>query len=233
MISYGIILYTHVGEKILFLLVKRRDSYDYVDILSGKFTTHTLQTKINNITNSERERLLKYNFDELWDDLWVNKNTTYIFKYEYAKKKYNNYRQKIMTICSNSKKSRSSTQPMMWGFPKGMRKKNESEIKCATREFFEETCLENIKDKIEIYKDRTYSEIMLGTDQKYYTSNYYLAYIDHRYIGKVEHKIDTQTSIRKTTYSDEVSKIRWVSPDEEKYWSQSKVSIIKDILSSI
>ena len=88
-----------------------------------------------------------------------------------------------------------------WGFPKGRREKDENDLKCAIREYIEETGL-NINDFSIVQNIIPYEEIFTGSNYKSYKHKYYLAYIKNKNINDNNY----QTS--------EVSKIKWCSLDD-------------------
>ena len=79
-----------------------------------------------------------------------------------------------------------------WGFPKGRRNYNESDIDCALREFYEETGFKNKNISFIVSTLAPFEEIFMGSNYKSYT---------HRYkteISKIEWK----------TFNDSISAIR-------------------------
>jgi 8-oxo-dGTP pyrophosphatase MutT (NUDIX family) len=56
-----------------FLLIQRKNSLNYVEFIRGKYDINNLnylETTMNFITEKEKEDILKYNFDTLWNNLW-------------------------------------------------------------------------------------------------------------------------------------------------------------------
>ena len=61
-----------------------------------------------------------------------------------------------------------------WGFPKGKRNYQETDFKCATREFYEETGYSS--DDINILINvMPYEEVFIGSNFKTYKHKYYIA----------------------------------------------------------
>ena len=237
-ISYGIILFYRKKEKIfqdtskivkmteevsildkdttdissaenIFLIYQRRDSYEYMDIIKGAYETEArFKELVTRLCIDERDRLIKYNFRELWDDLWVVKSSgVYYNGYELAKTKLETYKSLIKDIPPSSKKA---LEPP-WGFPKGRKSYNvkESGIDCAIREFEEETGIDssmikvlNIKPFIEIYK---------GNNNKLYKTKYFVAKCNS-IIDIQRMKIDG--CIRDSTVTEEASDVRWLRLQE-------------------
>ena len=84
-ISYGIILFTDKNDP-KFLLAQRRDTIEYVDFIKGNRYYIPLEDYAINMTEEERERILNYEFDDLWNDLWINKESKY-YKQDYEESK--------------------------------------------------------------------------------------------------------------------------------------------------
>ena len=76
--SYGIILFhIDLNDKLWYLIAQRRDTIEYTDFLRGRYSYLNLAAYFRLMTPTERGRLSKYTFNELWDDLWVNHNSNY------------------------------------------------------------------------------------------------------------------------------------------------------------
>jgi 8-oxo-dGTP pyrophosphatase MutT (NUDIX family) len=89
-----------------------------------------------------------------------------------------------------------------WGFPKGKRNYNESDIDCAVREFYEETGFKSRNMIFIVNNIAPYEEIFMGSNYKSYKHRYFLMYVDYN------------TSItEKMTDTDklEISKVEWKS----------------------
>ena len=87
-----------------------------------------------------------------------------------------------------------------WGFPKGRRNYQENDIKCATREFIEETGFHE-NDFVIIKNVLPFEEVFMGSNFKSYKHKYYLAYMMNE-----RNLLNFQKS--------EVSKKKWISLDE-------------------
>lgn len=159
--SYGIICYRlHVDNLTNaiypeYLMIQRKDSLCYVEFLRGKYKleqTQYILSMFENMTANERESLLNNNFEDLWKSLWQVKNCSTFFKeYQDAERKFNLLKKgfiitdlnKTKYECFSMSNILETTKPKYidteWGFPKGRRNINESDIDCAMREFSEET----------------------------------------------------------------------------------------------
>lgn len=203
--SFGLILTTKKDENILYLLYQRRDSVEYIEFVRGSWNNEgQLPALFSLMSIIERERIREYTFPELWDDLWVDKDC-HIYRdcYNKALRKYISIKHKIADIL-DSTNSYTSTPP--WGFPKG--KKNypsEDPLKCALREFKEET---RIDCEIQILDIGPVTENFKGTNGKAYATHYYIGYsledISPSYIP-------TNHCIRRQTISEEAGDVGWFS----------------------
>lgn len=205
-VSYGLILFSTSNNEPMFLLYQRRDSYEYTDLIRGTYSNEErFKELVSCLCNEEKERLEKYSFKELWDDLWVSHNTRLYYQgYEAAKRKFERYKDKIKEVHSSSK----MTLEPPWGFPKGRKSynKKEADIECALREFSEETGLST--DSIKILNVKPFIEIYKGNNGASYKTEYFIGKSDD--LMKIQ-KIETPQCIRNLTVSDEASDVKWVS----------------------
>ena len=173
-------------ENIKFLLVSRKHSLGYREFINGKYNLSQIDYivfLIKQMLPSEIENIKKYgdDFDSLWNDLWGNSNNNnkkYIIEYERAKKQYKNLlagesAMKLEDLLFKIKTSPSYLNPE-YGFPKGRKNNNESDLDCALREFTEETGLS--REDIRVIHTKTpIVENITGTDGVDYRHVYYLA----------------------------------------------------------
>lgn len=78
------------------LLIQRRDSLGYVDLLRGKYSVNDadyIRKQIHGMTDAERQKLLTTDFDTLWADMWGAESTD-----AHYKKDKENSRNKLMAI---------------------------------------------------------------------------------------------------------------------------------------
>ena len=74
-VSFGIILFTKIDNKIKYLMIRRKDSVGYIDFIRGKYILYYknyIQNLINVMTNEEKQNLLTKDFSELWNNMWGN-----------------------------------------------------------------------------------------------------------------------------------------------------------------
>lgn len=186
--------------KIKFLLVQRRDTMGYTDFLRGKYSDENLMyVFLNEMTIDEKNKLTEYTFDELWDMLWINKNgKIYKTEYEDAKKKF-----ELLDIKEIVKKSKSCYYFQEFSIPKGRKNINETNLKCAERELFEETGFD--KSQYNYIDCLPFVEEFTGTDGVKYRHVYYLA--------KIKNNIKKLPDISKTQIM-EIRNKGWFSLNE-------------------
>lgn len=92
-----------------------------------------------------------------------------------------------------------------WGFPKGKRNYNESDVDCALREFYEETGIKSRNMTFVVSNLAPYEEIFMGSNYKSYKHRYFLMYVDYNTSVAEE-----MTDVDKF----EVSKVEWKSFNE-------------------
>ncbi len=176
--SYGVIGYRKIAGELKVVLVQRKDSVGFIDFIRGKYDPNFKKEDIYKIlvgemTFSEKKRLLELSFDELWNELWMNKNSR-IFKNEYrnAKKKF-----ELLDIENMITDSIIETK---WGdtefsIPKGRRNNFEHPIECSIREFSEETGIN--RKFVSLKKTFPLEEVFFGSNGIAYKHIYYLAEI--------------------------------------------------------
>ena len=151
--SYGIILYANINDKKHYLIYQRRDSNSFINLLrnSHRLLHDDIDKLFNNLTKDEKDRMKKYSFIELWNDLFVNKSCR-IYKSE-----LNRAQQNYNDLKSNGFFEKhlynDISSDLEWAFPKGRIKSDETFKECALREFNEETSFNlNLNDLLFIGK---------------------------------------------------------------------------------
>jgi len=199
-------------DKIKFLLIQRKHSFSYVDFIRGKYDEKDL-TNITNVLNlmssDEITKIIDNNFDILWDDLWKKtaKHKAYQKEYELSKSKFNyikiNY--KIMSLINFDK----LYETPEWGFPKGRRDKNETNLNCAIREFKEETGIDNDKF-ILLNRLNSVEESVYDTKNTLYKLVYYLGISDKEHELKINNEYQQYEigDMKWLTFEEVIPKIR-------------------------
>ena len=173
--SWGIILINNNK----FLLISRKHSIGYSDFIRGIYELDNMEYVTNlfkQMMFDEIDKIKKLSFSELWNDLLgaLSLDTT-SKEYIASEQKYNNLINGIngVSLSYFTTNIRSLYTTQEWGFPKGRRKRNENDLICAKREFFEETSLS--ESDISIISHDPYTESFTGTNGRLYKHIYYLA----------------------------------------------------------
>lgn len=131
-----------IYPKIKFLMIQRKDTMGYIDLVRGKYPDNNskesndlIHTYINEMTADEKNNLLTMSFTEIWSKLWVNHDSKY-FKNEYTSSKLKYEKLNIKHLIEQSTTTYKFQE---FSFPKGRRNMKEHNIACAEREFCEET----------------------------------------------------------------------------------------------
>lgn len=209
-VSYGLILYSlqSVGNRIdtYFLVQSRTYSYEFLDIIRGRYKQDNIDRVLIYLSDREREYLRTYSFYDLWKNTYNKSNKgRYYVK---AKRKYDNNLHIFINIL-NQNRAKLKTESDSYDFPKGRKLPNETSVDCAIREFREETGL-NIP--LDIRKDSDnqpicFSEKYIGTDGILYKSIYFLARSD---CIKIPPKKKTIAVDNMKFVSDEVKDVYWL-----------------------
>lgn len=203
--SYGIILFTFNEYKVpKYLIVQRRDTIEYVDFVRGQYSYNDLKLYLSRMTDDERWRIKNFNFDQLWEDLWINKEHRIYKKcYVKAKQKFEQIYDNLESILDETK---STVNEPQWVFPKGKKNIRENAIECARREFLEETRMS--LDETKLFFDKPFIERFKGSNGKSYSTHFYVTYSEK----EMQKKLIETNALRKNklTISEEISDILWL-----------------------
>lgn len=176
--SYGVLLLTDIETIPKIVMIQRKDSLCYIEIIRGKYdiyNTKKLKLLLDRISKNELENIKNIDFDTLWKNLWlINdiKETKYLKEYNNSKELYNMLKRDI-EINDFLENKISEYEMTEWEFPKGKKNKNEKNYECAKRELEEET---NIKSKdYELIKNISpIIENFIGENDIVYRNIYYI-----------------------------------------------------------
>ncbi len=145
-ISYGILEFviakssnpeSETPESAYFHVFRRRHTIEYGILLQGYAQRNQLFHLICLLSRDERQRILTNEWQDLWDDYWIDHNSTgYTNLQAQSKRRFTEIRE-ILTIINNDVTSRIEQRPYI--FPKGKPEKNESALQAALREAREES----------------------------------------------------------------------------------------------
>jgi len=195
-----------------FLMIRRKDTLGFVDFVRGKYQLTDIfhiRNIIDEMTISEKRRLLTHDFKQLWSDMWGGyTNGQFSGEEAQSRDKFNHLKNGVRMrnggvfyLDDLVKESVTRWERAEWGFPKGRRNNQEGDLFCALRENQEETgyC---ISQSDVIHNIAPYEEIFMGSNLKCYKHKYFLALVD----SDIQSTGDYERS--------EVSKIKWMSYDE-------------------
>jgi 8-oxo-dGTP pyrophosphatase MutT (NUDIX family) len=207
--SYGIILFRYSEIGIQFLMIRRKDSFGYIDFIRGKYSIHNLSqlnTTIDEMSLYEKDRILTTSFEILWNEMWGESNLQYKNEEYSSKKKFESIREgilvddKLITLKDIVEMSKTKWMETEWEFPKGRRNQKEKDLDCALREFEEETGIHQTDIKI-VENVLPFEEMFIGSNYKSYKHKYFLAFMDN---------LDNNLNNFQKT---EVSKLEWKTVD--------------------
>ena len=198
-----------VKDTVEYLLIQRRDSIGFIEIMRGKYRlsdVEYIKQHINGMTETERQNLLVKPFDDLWEGLWgppQEGSHAYRNEKEQAKQKLEALRPSLEEIIKECGPAWATPE---WGFPKGRREMGESEYACAMREMWEETNILE-KDIVPIRNMEPITESFSGTNHVNYCHRYYLAYAEG---GIGEETLDVAAK-HNTHIKREVGCVKWMN----------------------
>jgi len=209
--SYGIITFRRSEKGLQYLMIRRKDSFGYIDFIRGKYSCYNIeqiQKSVNEMSVEEKARLESQPFERLWRDLWSDTNgIQYRGEESSSSKNFEtiksgiNYNNSIITLNDIIKQSDTNWKETEWEFPKGRRNTQEKDIDCALREFEEETGYS--ASKLEVIANLLpYEETFIGSNHKSYKHKFFLAFM--------KDNTDNLQDFQRT----EVSKIEWKTIDE-------------------
>ena len=218
-VSYGIIAFRHSSEGLQFLMIRRKDSFGFIDFIRGKYASNNvdhLQNIINEMSAFEKSQLLTESFETLCKLMWGGNNVQYRSEELISQKKFellkngiiiDNKTYSLQSLVDNSTTNWSETE---WEFPKGRRNYQEKDLDCALREFTEETGYSQ-NDLTIIENIMPYEEIFIGSNYKSYKHKYYLAYMNDK---DKEFSASSSANNLQNYQKTEVSKIGWKTCNE-------------------
>ena len=215
-------------DKLKLLMIRRKDSLNYIGFIRGKYDTNNIKkiSKLFSLMTRDENISIKTNdFDTLWNLLWKEGATNNKYKNEYitSKHKFNELKKHNFYDLLNDANLSKYIEPE-WGFPKGRRDLNESNIECAMREFNEETNLHLPADDILIL-DRLnpIEETYKGTNDIIYRHIYYMASINK----------EVDVLVTNTAQHYEISDIKWMTVNEAlnklRIYDESKIHLINQV----
>lgn len=195
------IIHVHDGK---YLMICRKKSLGYVDFISGKYSLVSVQhlrNLVDEMTMEEKRNIMEWTFVRLSNDLWGGGMVE-----QHAFEKFTTLKtgvlieDKWVCLAALVEESQTKWETPEWGFPKGRRHVNESDLACALREYEEETGYSRKNVQL-ITNLMPYEEVFIGSNYKAYKHKYYVAF-------NVRKNPDT------VVYCNEVSEMRLFTYEE-------------------
>lgn len=171
-------------ERINFLMIRRKHTLGYIEFIRGRYKIENVDGicfLFQQMTDSEINKIKNNNFDFLWKDFWNDSknNSYYQQEFELSKKRFNTLKygvddDRFLALNFYIQHATPTWKTAEWGFPKGRRNPQETNIQCAQREFAEETGLDKSSYKL-INSLIPLTEELVGTNGINYKHVYYIA----------------------------------------------------------
>lgn len=224
-----------------YLMVQRKNSFSYVEFVRGKYdlkNKNYICKLFSNMTENERDKFIKYDFNFIWNEMW-NKNDLYSKEYKDSLKKFNIIKNGYILINKDEstkinleyflQNTKSEIDEPEFGFPKGRRNYNESDLDCAKREFLEETGYRY--SDITLLSKKPFEEIFTGMNGKRYKYVYYFAIINKKNIKL--NKLKDYNEIRNVCWFDYNSTqqhIKLINVERKELIKRINTKILKNIM---
>ena len=219
--SYGIILYTVLDGKKYFLIGKRPDSLEFLDMFNVRCPIEKVPMYVRMCNEFERWKLATYadDFEKIYMDTFCPYRD-----YDEILRRWN----KIKHIVKRVLKEPLTVPPRsMYILPKGRKKQGESPETAALREFEEETRIPI--DKIEKADNNVHLEHFVGSDDKSYRTVYYVYTADKAWMPQ-KNKTSSTLEGREYRISFEVETLLWITADQASdYFGEGIAKILKSV----
>ena len=185
--SYGVLLFTYEKDIPRMVMIQRKDSLCYIELIRGKYNpkdTKLIKLLLSRISNIERQNMMTKDFNTLWKDLWLINDineTNYMKEYNRSKKLFNMLKEgysinnNIYSMNNYFKDIQDKYSDTEWEFPKGKKKPGETFLEAAERELQEESGIK--KGDYNIIKNiHQIQETFTGENNVNYKNIYYVGY---------------------------------------------------------
>ena len=211
--SFGVIAYSQVCDQKKFIMIKRKNTYGYIDFIRGRYSLcnkeHLLRL-FNEMTIQEKQEINTKTFSELWKDMWngssargnLQKHEELVSEDKFnVLKKGTTAEDEPMSLSSLQSNSTTMWQDQEWEFPKGRRNTDERDLTCAKREFEEETGIK--KESLNLINNVHYlEEGFIGTNHKAYKNKYFISYVDADEVILTNYQVSEVSSIEWKTLEE-------------------------------
>ena len=220
-----------------YLMIRRKHTLGLIDFIRGKYSVYNkyyISNMIYQMTDEEKHMLKTMTFEEIWFSIWGKQVSSNNYKSEESasRDKFNQLRRGInneYTLDELIDNSPTTWKDQEWGFPKGRRNYNETDLDCSLREFNEETGF-NLEKKQIIHNISPFEEIFCGSNYKSYKHKYFLTFFDY---GNSEVPIIESNEISETKwkpYTECIASIRPYNLEKKRMLSNIDILLRKSIL---
>jgi len=227
-ISYGIIVFSYFDNVLKFLMIRRKDSFGFIDFMRGKYNENNIyqiQNMINEMSNNEKQKLLNNSFEillkEMWGDSQINNNNYHKNEVSNSLKKFELLKNGLtddnsrVTLSDLINKSNTNWVETEWEFPKGRKNLKEKDLDCALREFEEETGIPF--DNVDIIENvLPFEETFIGTNHKAYKHKYFMAYLENNNIDLTKFQKSEVSNLDWKTFEECINSIRPYNLEKKK-----------------
>ena len=237
--SNGIVAFRKNPETNLteYLMIRRKHTLGLIDFIRGKYSVYNryyLSNMIYQMTNEEKEMLKTMDFEEIWFNIWGKPANFLHYKNEEiaSKEKFNQLKDGISgqyTLADLVNASLTKWEEPEWGFPKGRRNYNETDLDCSVREFNEETGFQLSRNGI-IQNISPFEEIFCGSNYKSYKHKYYLTHMDYESSEPVLQESNEISDIRWKSYAECIASIRPYNLEKKRMLSNIDILLKKTML---
>jgi 8-oxo-dGTP pyrophosphatase MutT (NUDIX family) len=237
--SNGVIAFRKNPEtnSIEYLMIRRKHTLGLIDFIRGKYSVYNkyyVSNMIYQMTNEEKEMLKTKDFEEIWLFVWGKPANFSNFKNEenMSKEKFNQLKTGIngqYTLADLVDASTTRWEEPEWGFPKGRRNYNETDLDCSIREFSEETGITLEKNKI-INNISPFEEIFFGSNYKSYKHKYFLTYMEFENVEPVIQETNEISEIKWKSYADCIASIRSYNLEKKRMLLNIDILLKKTVL---
>ena len=237
--SNGVIAFRKNSETNLteYLMIRRKHTLGLIDFIRGKYSVYN-QYYINNMicqmTNEEKEMLKTKEFEEIWFAVWGKTANFSHYKNEETVSKEKFYQMRhgingLYTLSDLVDASPTKWEEPEWGFPKGRRNYNETDLDCSVREFNEETGYNLNKTNV-IHNISPFEEIFCGSNYKSYKHKYFLTQMDFEKCEPVIQESNEISKIQWKSYADCIASIRSYNLEKKRLLSNIDILLKKAII---
>jgi ADP-ribose pyrophosphatase YjhB (NUDIX family) len=177
-------IFSLLRNRIKFLLIRRKHTLGYIEFIRGRYKITNVDGIIflfKQMVPEEIKKIGEMCFDKLWDGLWggAKKNCNYReYEYKLSKEKFAKLKNcddnRILSLDFYVRNVNSVWNGAEWGFPKGRRNNQETNLDCAIREFSEESGYTS-DEYLLLNNIEPLEENLTGTDGKPYKHIYFVA----------------------------------------------------------